>query len=58
MIDVFKAMERFYEKHPNWAFAIAILCVFALLEIARQWDQSDDTAIQIQMMSTNLRSST
>jgi len=57
-MNLFRQMDKFYERHPNWAFAIAILCVFALLKIAHQWDRDDDTAIRIQMMSTNLRSST
>ena len=57
-MNLVRAMDRFYEKHPNISFLIAICCVFALLEIAHKWDQSDDTALRLQMMSMNYRSAT
>jgi hypothetical protein len=58
MINIARAMDRFYEKHPNISFAIAILCVFAILEIAHQWDQDDSSVLRLQMMSMNYRSAT
>jgi hypothetical protein len=57
-MQIIRAMDSFYEKHPNISFLIAICCVFALLEIAHKWDQSDDTALRLQMMSMNYRSAT
>ena len=57
-MSLIRKMDAFYEKHPTISFGIAILCVFAVLYIAADWDKQQDTALRIQMMSTNLRSST
>ena len=50
--------DAFYEKHPNISFLIAICCVFAIMEIAHQWDQDDTASLRLQMMSMNYRSAT
>jgi hypothetical protein len=50
VINIIRRMDAFYERHPTIAFLIAICCVFAIMEIAHQWDRDDDTAIRIQMM--------
>jgi len=57
-MSLIRRMDEFYEKHPNISFLIAICCAFAVLEIAHKWDQSDDTALRLQMMSMNYRSAT
>jgi hypothetical protein len=57
-MKVARAMDRFYEKHPNISFLIAICCVFVIMEIAHQWDQDDTAVLRLQMMSMNYRSAT
>nr|WKF58780.1 hypothetical protein HUO10_003281 [Paraburkholderia busanensis] len=56
-MNVIRIMDRFYEKHPTISFTIAILCVFAIMLIASDWDKQDTAALRLQLMS-NTRSST
>lgn len=53
-----RALDRFYEKHPTLSFLIAICCVFAIMEIAHQWDQDDTAALRLQIFSSIARSTT
>jgi hypothetical protein len=54
-VNIIRLMDRFYAKHPNISFAIAILCVFLIMCIARDWDNADTAALRLQMMSSNGR---
>lgn len=47
-----RVLDRFYEKHPTLSFLIAICCVFAIMEIAHQWDQDDTAALRLQMWAS------
>ncbi|MDE1010939.1 MAG: hypothetical protein OSB38_35280 [Paraburkholderia fungorum] len=53
-----RALDRFYEKHPTLSFLIAICCVFAIMEIAHQWDQDDTAALRLQMWVATARDAT
>ena len=46
-----RALDRFHAKHPRISIAAAILIVFVIMLIARQWDQADTAAIRVQMVS-------
>lgn len=47
-----RALDRFYEKHPNISFAIAVLAVFAIMYIARDWDQAETSVLRLQMFAS------
>lgn len=47
---VIRAMDAFYEKHPTASFVIAILAVFAVMYIAKDWDREDTNALRLQLM--------
>lgn len=57
-MQIIRSVDRFYEKHPNIAFGIAILCVFAVLEIAHQWDQDDTASLRLQMWAASSKGAT
>ncbi|WP_185722942.1 MULTISPECIES: hypothetical protein [unclassified Burkholderia] len=49
-----KALDRFHVKHPRISTAAAILIVFAIMLIGRQWDRADDAAVRQWMASAKV----
>lgn len=50
-----RAIDRFYAKHPRVALGVAIFVAFACMCLAHAWDESDSSALRLQMMSSSAR---